>query len=225
MVHEAIKFEEGWSYLQKGITRLIRHLEGEPEQALNAQHCMELYNTAFHMCTQKPDYSQQLYDKYREVIEDYTMQTVLPSLREKHDEYMLRELVKRWNNHKLMVRQLAIIFRYLDRYFFPRKRINSSLREVGLIYFHDLIYHEMHSPATQAVIALIHKEREGEQIDRELVRNVIDVFIENGMGSIKKYEEDFESFMLQDTASYYTRKASRWMEEDSCPDYTPKAYL
>ncbi|EFH64440.1 hypothetical protein ARALYDRAFT_338398 [Arabidopsis lyrata subsp. lyrata] len=71
----------------------------------------------------------------------------------------------------------------------------------------------------------IHKEREGEQIDRELVRNIINVYVENGMGSIKQYEEDFESFMLQDTASYYFSKASRWIEEDSCPDYTLKAYL
>ncbi|KAM0003041.1 hypothetical protein Hdeb2414_s0002g00067421 [Helianthus debilis subsp. tardiflorus] len=27
---------------------------------------------------------------------------VLPLLREKHDEFMLRELVKRWSNHKIM---------------------------------------------------------------------------------------------------------------------------
>ncbi|KAF5756553.1 putative ClpP/crotonase-like domain superfamily [Helianthus annuus] len=31
---------------------------------------------------------------------------VLPLLREKHDEFMLRELVKRWSNHKIMVRWL-----------------------------------------------------------------------------------------------------------------------
>ncbi|KAH7858430.1 hypothetical protein Vadar_023788 [Vaccinium darrowii] len=29
---------------------------------------------------------------------------VLPSLRENHDEFLLRELVKRWANHKIMVR-------------------------------------------------------------------------------------------------------------------------
>jgi len=55
------------------------------------------------------------------------------------------------------------------------------------------------------------------------VKNVLDIYVENGMGTLEKYEEDFESFMLQDTASYYSRKASRWTEEDSCPDYMIKA--
>jgi len=77
----------------------------------------------------------------------------------------------------------------------------------------------------QYLYCQIHKEREGEQIDRELVRNVIDVFVENGMGTLKKYEEDFERLMLQDTASYYSSKASRWIQEESCLDYTLKAYL
>jgi len=57
------------------------------------------------------------------------------------------------------------------------------------------------------------------------VKNVLDIYVENGMGTLEKYEEDFESFMLQDTASYYSRKASRWTEEDSCPDYMIKACL
>ncbi|CAL9238165.1 unnamed protein product [Arabidopsis halleri] len=138
---------------------------------------------------------------------------------------MLRELAKRWNNHKDLVRLFSRFLQYIERYYVSRRKI-PSLREVGLKCFHDLVYREMHSTATEAVIALIHNEREGEQIDRQLVRNVVDVFVENGMGSIKKYEEDdFESFMLQDTASYYSSKASRWIQEDSCPEYTLKAYL
>ena len=69
------------------------------------------------MCTQKPphDYSATLYERYREAFNEYITTTVLPALREKHDEYMLRELVKRWENHKLMVRWLSRFFNYLDR--------------------------------------------------------------------------------------------------------------
>nr|GMC74300.1 cullin-1-like isoform X1 [Ipomoea batatas] len=48
---------------------------------------MMLYTTVYRMCTQKPphDYSQQLYDKYRESFEEYITSTVLPSLRETHE--------------------------------------------------------------------------------------------------------------------------------------------
>lgn len=34
---------------------------------------------------------------------------------------------------------------------------------------------------------------------------------------------DFEALMLQDTSEYYSRKASKWIVEDSCPDYMLKA--
>lgn len=62
----------------------------------------------------------------------------MPSLKEKHDEFMLRELVKRWANHKVMVRWLSRFFYYLDRYFIARRSL-PPLNEVGLTCFRDLV--------------------------------------------------------------------------------------
>ncbi|CAH8256440.1 unnamed protein product [Arabidopsis lyrata] len=183
--HTEITFEEGWLYIQKGVTKLIKIIEGEPEPPFDAEEYMNLYTTIYKMCSHSPGYSKQLYEKYREVIEDYTIQTVLPSLREKHDEDMLRELVKKWDNHKVLVRWLSRFFLDVDCYL--ARRGIPRLREVGLTCFHELI----------------HKEREGEQTDKALVKNILDIYVENGMGTMEKYEEDFERFMLQDTASYY----------------------
>ena len=103
-----------------------------------------LYTTIYNMCTQKPpqDYSQQLYDRYRESFEEYITSMVLSALREKHDEFMLRELVKRWGNHKIMVRWLSCFFNYLDRYFIARRSL-PALNEVGLMCFRDLVYQEI----------------------------------------------------------------------------------
>ncbi|KAH9328425.1 hypothetical protein KI387_000533, partial [Taxus chinensis] len=180
--------------------------------------------TIYNMCTQKPpqDYSQQLYDRYRESFEDYITSMVLPALREKHDEFMLRELVKRWENHKIMVRWLSRFFNYLDRYFIARRSL-PALHEVGLTCFRELVYQEIRNNVKDAVIALIDREREGEQIDRALLKNVLGIFVEIGMGSMDYYEKDFEAAMLEDTASYYSRKAASWILEDSCPDYMLKA--
>jgi len=71
----------------------------------------------------------------------------------------------------------------------------------------------------------IDKEREGEQIDRALLKNVIDIFVEIGMGQMELYEGDFEEQMLLDSGAYYSRKASNWIVDDSCPDYMLKASL
>ena len=40
---------------------------------------------------------------------------------------------------------------------------------------------------------------------------------------MEQYENDFEAAMLKDTAAYYSRKASNWILEDSCPDLLLKA--
>ncbi|GFZ13719.1 cullin 1 [Actinidia rufa] len=221
---KTIELEEGWDFMEKGITKLKRILEGLPEVQFSSEEYMMLYTTIYNMCTQKPphDYSQQLYEKYKEAFEEYINSMVLPSLREKHDEFMLRELVKRWANHKVMVRWLSRFFHYLDRYFIARRSL-PALNEVGLSCFRDLVYQELKVKVRDAVISLIDQEREGEQIDRALLKNVLDIFVEIGMGQMEEYEKDFEDDMLKDSADYYSRKASNWIIEDSCPDYMLKA--
>ncbi|KAJ6703705.1 CULLIN [Salix viminalis] len=217
------ELEEGWEYMQNGITKLKGILDGSLEQ-FSSEEYMMLYTTIYNMCTQKPpnDYSQQLYDKYREAFQVYINSTVLPSIREKHDEFMLRELVKRWVNHKIMVRWLSRFFNYLDRYFIARRSL-PPLNEVGLSCFRDLVYQEVHSQAKDAVLDVIGKERDGEQIDRALLKNVLDIYVEIGMSQMDHYANDFEAHMLQGTGAYYSVKAANWIREDSCPDYMIKA--
>ncbi|KAL4384209.1 hypothetical protein GQ457_15G021860 [Hibiscus cannabinus] len=172
-----IEWEQGWDVVWKNITKLTKILEGQPEEPFNKEEYMVLYKTLYNMCTQKPhNYCQQLYENYRQV---------LPSLREKHDEFMLRELVERWENHK--------------------------------------VYQEVHAEVKDVVIDLIYREREGELIDRALLNNVLSIFVEVGMGQMDRYEDDFEVYMLHNTSTYYSRKASSWIEEGSCPDYLLKA--
>lgn len=71
----------------------------------------------------------------------------------------------------------------------------------------------------------IDQEREGEQIDRALLKNVLDIFVEIGLGNMDCYENDFEDFLLKDTTDYYSVKAQSWIVEDSCPDYMIKVPL
>ncbi|KAL4576447.1 hypothetical protein LXL04_012540 [Taraxacum kok-saghyz] len=122
----------------------------------------------------------------------------------------------------IYVRWLSRFFHYLDRYFITRRSL-PALKEVGLTYFRDLVYQELHGKVRDAVIALIDQEREGEQIDRGLLKNILDIFVEIGMGQMEYYENDFKAFVLKDTSSYYSRKASNWILQDSCPDYMLKA--
>ena len=64
------------------------------------------------MCTQKApyDYSEQLYERYEAAFNQYINAKVLPTLVEKKGEYMLKSLVARWENHKIMVIRVMMKF-------------------------------------------------------------------------------------------------------------------
>ncbi|GKB07711.1 cullin-1 isoform X2 [Tanacetum coccineum] len=75
-----------------------------------------------------------------------------------------------------------------------------------------------------AVIGPYKKKNENEhRYDRALLKNVLGIFVDIGMGSMYFYINDFEDFMVTDSSDYYSRKASNWIIQDSCPDYMLKA--
>jgi cullin 1 len=67
---------------------------------------------------------------------------VLPSIKEKHDKFMLMELVKRWANHKIMIRWLSRFFQYISRTYIQKYTNVSPLYELGVTRFHDLVCYE-----------------------------------------------------------------------------------
>lgn len=220
-----IELDAGWEIIQGGIDKLIRFLEGDTNvEHFNADEYMRLYTVIYDMCTQKPphDYSEELYNRYRQSFETYITSRVIQVFDGFHDEFLLRELHKRWDNHKIMVRWLSRFFNYLDRYYVGRHSLDN-LKTVGDLTFKELIYTPLKEEARKAVLLLIHREREGESIDRALVKSVLDIFITMGMSTMDCYEQDFETAMLEATSEYYRVKAAAWINEDSCPEYMIKA--
>ena len=75
----------------------------------------------------------------------------------------------------------------------------------------DDVYMEVKKKAKDAMLVAIEQEREGDQIDRSLLKNVLGIFIEVGMGGMDCYNQDFEQHLLSTTAEYYKKKAASWI--------------
>ncbi|GKA29620.1 RNA-directed DNA polymerase like protein, partial [Tanacetum coccineum] len=88
---------------------------------------------------------------------------------------------------------------------------------------HQFVFNKVCSKVCAAALSLIDQEREGEQIDRTLLKDTVCVFVEVGMGRMECYEKGFEHSMIHGTSEYYSREASKWILDDSCPDYMLKA--
>lgn len=76
----------------------------------------------------------------------------------------------------------------------------------------DEVYVALQEKAKDAILVLIEKERDGDQINRTLLKNVLGIFIEVGMGGMETYQNDFEAHLLEETAVFYKRKAAAWIQ-------------
>ncbi|KAI3852270.1 hypothetical protein MKX03_018915 [Papaver bracteatum] len=182
--------EECWEIIQNEFAKKINIHDSVPdESSVDITFYMKMYTTIYSMCTQKPhsNYSKELYERYQGVYKYYLQSVVLPAIQEKHDDVsMLHELVKRWKNHKLMVKQLSRCFLYLESYHIPR-HFFPTLEGVGFNCFRKIIGEEMMKVRVKdAVISLINQEREGGQIDQTLTKNVLQIFVELGNTHNKK---------------------------------------
>ena len=204
--------EEGWAFIYKAIVHFRRRLE---ERDLNspmafpmpAEEYALVYGIVYNMCADGRG-GQIIYDRSKDCMREY-----IDSLREHTDghELMLRDLVKRWNIHKAMLHWMDSRFSYLYRFFTVNSSL-PSLGEVGFMCFRDLVFGGviMRVNVKNAVIALIDREREREQTNGTLLKDVVAIFVELDMDF---YTNDFEVAMLEHTGSYYSRKAVTWISE------------
>jgi len=93
------------------------------------------------------------------------------------------------------------------------------------------------------VQTIANQEREGEQIDRDLLRSVVELFLVMGIAGVKNfkdikavtaqakdieagssvvYEKDFEAPFLVHTRTYYQGKAVEWLSLDTASEYLVK---
>ncbi|KAJ4825160.1 hypothetical protein Tsubulata_008700, partial [Turnera subulata] len=149
-----------------------------------------------------------LFGKFRGSLEDAILSMVLPSLADKTDAPLLRELIVMWSNYKSMAKWLARFFEYLERHNNRSYTGFVSLSEVSLMCFKELI----------------NQERMGLYVDRDLLKNALLVFTEICGSEGGSYYEAFEKAMLSETANHYSSLAQHLLLYESLKDYIQKYY-
>merc|ERR1719253_594595 len=227
-----ITLEEGWDnqIKKKAIDILEDMLDNGFEGRQNmfaAREYVTIYTTCYDMCTQRSPYnwSRDLYQRHGETIETYLTTNVLPALRDKTGQggtILLSELKHRWQNHQIMNKWLKKFFTYLDRYYVKHHSL-PTLSQAGLRHFKTHIYDEVKGDATAAILASINDEREGKIIDKTLIKSIVELYENMGMGSLDSYTLDLEAPLLENTREYYSKRRQDWIVSDSTPDYLIKA--
>lgn len=213
----------------------VTNLFNQDAKPITTAEYSDMYFTIHTMCTQRPSKhsSQHVFGLYKSLFEDYIQDDVIPNICGSHGKNMVKEFVKAWTIHRVMVHWMSRLFDYLEKYFIG-EMILPSLKTIGYEFFYNLVYTEVHASIKGALLSQIHQEREGEQIDRALVNDTLGVFVEmgimykdevyvhTGMDFMGAYRAHFETFFLQEASLYYAKKASDWMDKYSCHDYLRK---
>lgn len=230
MEEEQIELNSGWDLIKnRGFKPLEDVLNNGGDYRFRhggegPQEWSTIYTVVYKMCIQRPPraYAENLYMRVQETMNDYLKSFALPALSAVKGEFMLTELGRRWKNHKLMVKWVTRTFSYVDRYYVKRHE-KQSLEHVGFLCFKQTVFDCICADVRAAALDIVCRERDGESVDRALLKEVLGIFAEMGMGKLEVYTEEWEKPFLDDTAEFYRKASARWAEEDSFPDFMRKA--
>jgi cullin 1 len=201
------------------------------------------------MCTQEGDFSSELYDRHGSTIRDYLQSKVLPALQNTSSTcptLFLQEVDCRWSNHCIMTKWLEKFFSYLDRTIIPQFSL-PTLRDVACQVFEQEAYQPLvKTQATQAILQLIARERQGHLIEnKSLVKRIVELYqamgknrnsrsssmggttLDSSVGRASTsdtncYHVDLELPLLNATRKYYQQKRRDYI---AAVDFSTPVYL
>ena len=149
------------------------------------------------------------------------LKEISQSIESAQGEIFLEELNRKWVDHNKALQMIRDILMYMDRTFIPSNH-KTPVHELGLNLWRDVV---IHSSKTQArlldtLLELVLRERNGEVINRGLMRNIIKMLMDLGL---PVYQQDFEKHFLDVSANFYCRESQKFIESCDCGDYLKKA--
>ena len=71
-----------------------------------------------------------------------------------------------------------------------------SLADKSLNIFKTHVYEHIKVGTMDAILGLIEKERDGEIVNKKMIKCVVGLYVKMGMGELDVYESDFVSFFF-----------------------------
>uniref|UniRef100_A0A803VW73 Cullin 4B n=1 Tax=Ficedula albicollis TaxID=59894 RepID=A0A803VW73_FICAL len=145
------------------------------------------------------NYTDETWQKLKEAVEAIQNSTSI--------KYNLEEL------YQIMIRS---IFLFLDRTYVLQNSMLPSIWDMGLELFrtHIISDQKVQNKTIDGILLLIERERNGEAIDRSLLRSLLSM-----LSDLQIYQDSFEHRFLEETNRLYAAEGQRLMQEREVPEY------
>ncbi|KAL0264821.1 ubiquitin ligase (cullin) of SCF [Diplodia seriata] len=241
-----------WAYLQAGVDRIMTDLR----EGIDMKTYMGLYTAIHNFCTAQKAVGSGGFgtggtagvnnrggahllgeDLYHHLIEylKVHLADVYKKSTEHADEALLTFYIKEWNRYTTAGQYNNHLFRYLNRHWVKREMDEGKKNIYDIYTLHLVRWKEDMFMATQenvmkSVLRLVEKQRNGETIEQNQIKSVVDSFVSLGLDesdstktTLDVYKEFFEKPFLDATADYYKQESRRFLADNSVVDYMKKA--
>ncbi|XP_059823722.1 cullin-4B-like isoform X2 [Hypanus sabinus] len=175
----------------------------------------ELYQAVENLCSYKV--SATLYKQLRQVCEDHVKAKIQQFQEDSLDSSLfLKKINKCWQDHCQQMIMIRSIFLFLDRTYVLQSSMLPSIWDIGLELFRTHIINDktVQNKTIDGILLLIEKERNGEAVDRSLIRSLLSM-----LSDLQVYQESFEQRFLEETNCLYVAEGQRLMQEREVPEY------
>uniref|UniRef100_UPI00398E74BC cullin-4A-like isoform X2 n=1 Tax=Pristiophorus japonicus TaxID=55135 RepID=UPI00398E74BC len=175
----------------------------------------ELYQAVENLCSYKV--SATLYKQLRQVCEDHVKAQIQQFREDSLDSSLfLKKINKCWQDHCRQMIMIRSIFLFLDRTYVLQSSMLPSIWDIGLELFRTHVINDriVQSKTIDGILLLIEKERNGEAVDKSLIRSLLSM-----LSDLQVYQESFEQRFLEETNCLYAAEGQRLMQEREVPEY------
>uniref|UniRef100_A0A8C7CBJ8 Cullin-4B n=1 Tax=Neovison vison TaxID=452646 RepID=A0A8C7CBJ8_NEOVI len=166
----------------------------------------ELYQAVENLCSYK--ISANLYKQLRQICEDHIKAQI-------HQDSLdsvlfLKKIDRCWQNHCRQMIMIRSIFLFLDRTYVLQNSMLPSIWDMGLELFraHIISDQKVQNKTIDGILLLIERERNGEAIDRSLLRSLLSM-----LSDLQIYQDSFEQRFLEETNRLYAAEGQKLMQE------------
>ena len=190
--------------------------------AINDIHCKrgghcsfeELYRCCQSLCTLNK--GKLIYDKLY-ILCDKHIESMINALDK--NQSLLNGMKQIWDNHRSEMHAIRQVFLMLDRTYVRQQTEIKSLWKMGIVL---LKKHILETPSNEYIernlvsnlLKLIESERNGEEIDRILMKSLIAM-----IAHLNIYKNSFEKELIAATNEYYFKFGNRLISTLTVPDY------
>ncbi|EFY85874.1 cullin [Metarhizium acridum CQMa 102] len=151
------------------------------------------------------------------------------------DEALLAYYIKEWSRYTNAAKYIHHLFRYLNRHWVKReidegKKNVYDVYTLHLVQWRKVLFEQVSGKVMDAVLKLVEKQRNGETIEHNQIKQVVDSFVSLGLdeadmsrSTLDVYRYHFERPFLEATAEFYTAESKQFVAENSVVEYMKKA--